>query len=76
MLADPAWHSLFQMPQLAIVLGGLIPVVGIVAYYWFKGQKVRSENLLKRTMIERGMSADEIERVLAAHVPDPSEVCR
>ena len=48
------------MPQIAIVMGCLIPIVDIIAGYWYKAQKVRSENQLKRSMIERGMSATDI----------------
>ena len=70
MLAGQAWQGIFEMPQIAIIMGCLvgclIPIVGIIAFYWYKAQKVRSENELKRTMVDRGMSADEIERILAA----------
>ncbi len=66
MLASSLWESAFQMPQIAIIMGCLIPIVSIIASYWYKAQKVRSEHQLKRTLIERGASAAEIERILAA----------
>ncbi len=66
MLASSLWESAFRMPQIAIIMGCLIPIVGIIASFWYKAQKVRSEHQLKRTLIERGASADEIERILAA----------
>lgn len=70
MLAAEAWQKMFEMPQIAIVVGCifgcLIPIAGIIASNWYKAQKVRSENELKRTMVDQGMSVDEIERVLAA----------
>ncbi|MCK4341247.1 MAG: hypothetical protein KAY37_05925 [Phycisphaerae bacterium] len=66
MLADSIWHSLFQVPQLPIFMSLLIPVVAIIGFYLYKTQKVRSENELKRKMVERGMSVEEIERVIAA----------
>jgi len=47
-----------------------IPIVAVVGGFWYKIRKTLSENDLKRTMVERGMSAEEIERVLAAHTPD------
>lgn len=60
------WESVFQMPQIAIVMGCLIPIVGIITSYWYKAQKMRAEQHLKRTLAERGMSVDEIERIVAA----------
>ena len=54
------------MPQIAVIMGCLIPIVGIISGYWYKTQKVRAEHDLKRMLAERGMSADEIERILAA----------
>ena len=68
--AGQAWQAMFEMPQIAIVMGCLVPIAGIIAFYWYKAQKVRSDNELKRTMVDRGLSADEIERILAAHAED------
>ena len=66
MLTGQAWQVIFGMPQIAIIMGCLIAIVGIVASYWYKAQKVLSANVLKRTLVERGLSADEIERIIAA----------
>jgi hypothetical protein len=52
--------------QLGILMGTGIPIVAIVATFWYKTAKATSENELKRTLAERGMSAEEIERVVAA----------
>jgi hypothetical protein len=41
-------------------------VVSSVGYYWHKVQKAELEASLKHEMIQRGMSADEIERVIQA----------
>jgi hypothetical protein len=57
-LANPA-----IMP---FVAGGLVMVVWASLYYWQKNRATEIEAGLKRDMIERGMSADEIERVLKA----------
>jgi protein-S-isoprenylcysteine O-methyltransferase Ste14 len=73
MLADQAWQGLFEMPQLVIILAFLLPIVGIIAFYWYKAQKARSENELKRTLVDRGLSVDEIERILAAHPDEPRD---
>ncbi len=66
MLAGNIWEWVFGMPQIAIIMGCLIPIVGIISGYWYKAQKVRAEHDLKRMLVERGMSADEIERIMAA----------
>ena len=75
MLADQGWQTIFEMPQVAItatmMMACVIAVAGIVAYYWHLNQKTHAEVELKHTMIERGMSADEIERVLAAQIGTP-----
>jgi hypothetical protein len=59
--------ELLQNPLL-IIFGSLTitSVVSTAAYYWHKTQKAELEASLKLEMIQRGMSADEIERVLQA----------
>ena len=53
--------------QTLSVLGAFsIPLAAIIGSAWYKMNKVRYENELKRSMVERGMSADEIERIMAA----------
>jgi hypothetical protein len=44
----------------------LICVVPSISFYLYKWRKTELETELKRDMIARGMSADEIERVLGA----------
>jgi hypothetical protein len=65
------WENLAPVLGVAVLIG--LPTIGWVitdiARNW---RKVRvSEHLaaLKQSMIERGMSAEEIERVLAAGAP-------
>ena len=70
MLAGSFWEFVFQMPQLAIIMGCLIPIIAIIASFWYKAVKVRAENDLKRSMVDRGMSPDEIERIIAAQTSD------
>ena len=55
------------------ILAMMIPIVAIIAYYWHLTCKVNSNNELKRDMLERGMSAEEIERVLNAGKADKEE---
>ncbi len=59
-------NTLFR-PEIAVPLGGcLVAIVAIVGGLWSKTVKSNRIAELKRAMIERGMSADEIERVIAA----------
>jgi len=73
-IADIPWQKLFEMPQIAIVVGCvfgcMVPIMGVIASFWYKAQKMRSDNELKQSMVERGLSVDEIERVLAAQSQD------
>ena len=54
-----------------IVVGILLVVVGIpvIASYCYKAYAHGNDCDLKRSMLERGMSADEIERVINAGKP-------
>ena len=73
MLADQGWQVIFGMPQIAVIMGCLIPIVSVIGGYWYKAQKARSENELKRTLVDRGLSVDEIERIMDAGHEDRSE---
>ena len=62
-------EQIFSNPAMtALVMSLSIPIIGIVAYYWHETLKVRSNNELKRSMVERGMPAQEIEQILNAGV--------
>jgi len=56
--------------QLAVGGAFATAIVVVAGGLWYKIRKMLSENDLKRTMVERGMSVEEIERVLAAHTPE------
>ena len=73
MLAGDVLHSIFGMPQIAIIMGCLIPIVSIIASFWCKAQNVRSEHELKRSLVDRGLSVDEIERIIAVHSKEPRD---
>ncbi len=62
LLAEIVWDK----QTLSIAGAFAVPLTAIVATAWYRINKVRSENDLKRAMVQRGMSADEIERVIAA----------
>lgn len=63
MLAQSSIYSAAAVFWIAIAA---ICIVPSVAYYWYKLKKTELEAGLKQTMLDRGMSADEIERVLRA----------
>ena len=54
---------------LVLIFGGsmLVAIIAIVGGFIYHHRKREAEINLKHEMIARGMSADEIERVLAAH---------
>ncbi len=60
------WDRILRADVLAIIMGCTVAIVAIVAHYWHQNAKSQSESELKRSMIERGMTVDEIERVIAA----------
>ena len=62
MLAEVVWRT----ETLAIAFGCSIPIIAIIASSWASIEKTKSNNALKRDMIARGMSVEEIERVLSA----------
>ena len=62
MLSDIVWDA----GTITMVGVFAIPLATIIGGLWYKLEKAKSDNLLKQRMVERGMSAEEIERVLAA----------
>lgn len=66
MIAAVDWNRVFEPQTIAIIMAMLVPIVGSAAWAWFQVNKTRSDNALKRSLAERGMSAQDIERVLAA----------
>jgi hypothetical protein len=64
MLGEIIWDQ----NTLAVLGVFSVPIVAIVATFWYKLEQGKSDNDLKRSMVERGMSVDDIERVLSAKV--------
>ena len=76
-LASFDWGELLEMPTLIFLVGGVIAVTAIVATQWRQAQKTSDNARLKEQMIQRGFSADEIERVINAGPSwPPDEACR
>ena len=58
------------IPILAIVCGAVVALVAIIAHQWRAVRRTEMELALKQDMLRRGLSVEEIERVLrASEVP-------
>jgi hypothetical protein len=64
---EEAWGAI----AISFIAGGwIIPVtVAVIAKYWREARESEHLALLKQSMIERGMSVEEIERVINAGMP-------
>ncbi|MCH7591411.1 MAG: hypothetical protein IH989_01345 [Planctomycetes bacterium] len=65
-LAAWDWSQLFKMPTLAYVACGITAIFAIALPHWRRVREVEASSRLKQKMIDRGYSAEEIERVLKA----------
>ena len=69
-MSEPWWNMFLYQPKVMIPLGAMVMGVLIVLIAsWRRVAEHQADTDLKRTMIERGMSVDEIERVLKAQSP-------
>jgi hypothetical protein len=61
------------IPTVSVICGTVIALSAILASQWRKVRQTEIEVALKRDMLNRGLSTDEIERVLraSAHTPPP-----
>ena len=71
LIAEIDWNSLLQQPDALGMLIGLgsmtVIILGVtIAVQWRKAQQARYNAELKERMIERGFTAEEIERVINA----------
>jgi NADH:ubiquinone oxidoreductase subunit 3 (subunit A) len=61
------WEKIFSnTANIVVILAMSIPIIAVVGYFWSEVLKNQSNNELKRSMLERGMSAQEIEQVINA----------
>jgi hypothetical protein len=66
------WELFARDPKALILLvgilcGTLIAIVAIIAYHWGAVRQAESETSLKQDMLQRGLSVDDMERVLKAN---------
>jgi hypothetical protein len=59
---DPA----LLIPIIMAICGGLVGIVAIIANHWHSVRNAEVEAALKQDMLNRGMTVDEIERVVKA----------
>ena len=78
LLAGMRWDILFEEPAVYPFLSitGLVLIVLIVAPQFRRAYQTRVEARLKERMLERGFSADEIERVVWARSDDGAAATR
>jgi len=69
------WDNLGLILAVTFIFGGLVicGTVGSIMKNWRKVRVSEHEAALKQSMIERGMSVEEIEKVLRAGKPSQQE---
>ncbi|UCG31658.1 MAG: hypothetical protein JSU68_08315 [Phycisphaerales bacterium] len=63
------WSALLDEDVLVFLIplaGCVIGLAAVIGHTWYRVVKAKSEAELKRLMIEQGLSADEIERIIEA----------
>ena len=60
------WNEIFEPPTLVFLVGALIAIVAIISHHARLAAQHEASTELARSMVERGIPANEIERVLAA----------
>jgi hypothetical protein len=65
-MQDPLTSRQFWVPIMFIFIFGLPMIAGVVGFYWYRLRRLEISATLKQEMLERGMSADDICKVLEA----------
>ena len=55
-----------EIAMAAMIIGGICFLVWVLSHQWRKAREAAYNARLKQLMIERGMTAGEIERILAS----------
>lgn len=63
---ESGWSVLLHTPLIFWTAIALICIVPSIAHYWWKIRKAEMEAALKQEMIQKGMSAEDIQKVLDA----------
>jgi hypothetical protein len=72
------WFSKFNAEDLtglvAVVLVFSVAAVAVICFTFYAVHKSRADHALKRELLDRGMSADEIATIISAAPPRPPMV--
>lgn len=60
------WSRILKPETLIFIMAGVVAVSAVVLPQWRRVREVEASSRLKQKMIDRGFSAEEIERVLNA----------
>jgi hypothetical protein len=79
MIAEFDWSVLFSSPfawlSIAVVAGMLGSIASSIASNWRKARESEHTVALKQSMVDKGMSAEDIERVMNAGRPPKPPTC-
>ena len=53
-----------EIAAILFIMGGIVAICSIAGHFWVRNREVAYNARLKQLMIERGMTADEIVRVI------------
>ena len=60
MIGEILWNE----RTIAVAGAFAVPITAIIGSFWYQWNKARADHDLKKSMIDRGMSVEEMERVL------------
>ena len=66
LIAAIDWTRILEPPASILLAAFVVALVSMIAPQWRKAHRDSELNRLKETMVQRGYSADEIERVARA----------
>ncbi len=66
-ISQPSLADKILQPEIIAIIGGCaVPIIGAIAYFTFAYFKHKSNNQLKRDLLDRNMSVEDIERIIKA----------
>ena len=73
-MAAWSWSQILEPRTLVFVMCGAVGLTAIILPQWRRVREVEASTRLKHKLIDRGFSADEIERVLKAGDEDETSI--
>lgn len=74
LIAGWDWRSILEPRTLVFIVMGVVGFSAIFIPHWRRVREVEASTRLKLKMLDRGFSADEIERVINAGDEHPTSV--